>query len=190
MSSLSFSLPSQLSIFPQGRLQCCLTRQRLGPPDDPQQLLLAQLVEAAEQQVGHHGLAAVILGVHRLRLNVLQDVGDGVGEMHLADARYARHGGQGLTVTGHGQVGLEHHGRGHAQSFQGPEALQFPPCVMEVNCVTQLRHLLTLLIAVNIIVTCVHYIEVVSKYSTIRLSNIFMLVKSSRSAIVCCWLFF
>lgn len=78
-------------------------------------------------------MAGVVLGVHRLRFDILQDAGNWVGEMHLADARDARHGGQRLTVAGHGQVGLEHHGRGHAQSFQGPETLQLPACNVDIN---------------------------------------------------------
>ena len=105
-----------------------VTWQRLGPFDHPQQLFLTQPVEAVEQNVRPVGLRAVVSRVHDLRFDVFQDVEDLLGEMHLADARYARHGGQGLIVAGHGQVGLEHQGRGHAQGFQGPEALQLPAC--------------------------------------------------------------
>lgn len=73
-------------------------------------------------------LGAVVTGVHHLRFDVFQDIDDLLGELHLTDAWYARHGGQGLIVAGHGQVGLEHQGRGHAQGFQGPETLQLPAC--------------------------------------------------------------
>lgn len=44
------------------------------------------------------------------------------------DAWYTSHGGQGLTVTGHGQMGLEHQGRGQPEGLQGPKALQLPSC--------------------------------------------------------------
>lgn len=110
-----------------------VTWQGLGPLDDPQQLLLTQPVEAVEQNVRALGLAAVVARVHGLRFDVLQDVEDLLGELHLADARNARHGGQGLVVVGHGQVGLEHHGRGETQRFQGPEALQLPACDMRAR---------------------------------------------------------
>lgn len=110
-----------------------VTWQRLGPLDDPQQLFLAQPVEAAEQEMGNDGLAAVVLGVHHLRFDVFQDADDLLGELNLTDARYARHGGQGLVVAGHGQVGLEHHGRGHTQGFQGSETFQLPACVTDTR---------------------------------------------------------
>lgn len=75
--------------------------------------------------MGDFGLRVVVTRVHDLRLDVLQDVDDLLGELHLVDARDAGHGGQGLTVPGQGQVGLEHEGRGQTQRFQGSESLQF-----------------------------------------------------------------
>lgn len=110
-----------------------VTWQRLGPLDDPQQLLLAQPVEAVEQEVGHFRLRVVIAGVHGLRLDVLQNVDDLLRELHLVDARDAGHGGQGLTVPGQGQVGLEHEGRGQTQRFQGSETLQFSACDTKIK---------------------------------------------------------
>lgn len=105
-----------------------ITWQRLGPLDDPQQLFLTQSVETVEQEMRNIGLGAVITRVHDIWFDVFQDIDDLLGKLHFTDAWYARHGGQGLTVTGHGQVGLEHQGRGQSQGFQGPKALQLPAC--------------------------------------------------------------
>lgn len=119
-----------MSVCVWGGWGLAVTWQGLGPPDDPQQLPLAQPVEAVEEQVWHVRLGVVEAGVHRLRLDVLQDARDLGGEVHLADARQAGHGAQGLVAVGrHGQVRLEHQGgRRHAQRLQGPETLQLPAC--------------------------------------------------------------
>lgn len=109
-------------------LQRAVTWQRLGPLDDPQQLFLAQPVETVEQEVGNIRVGVVITYIHNLWFNVFQDTDDLLGELHLTDAWYARHGGQGLIVAGHGQVGLKHQGRGQTQGFQGPKTLQFSSC--------------------------------------------------------------
>lgn len=76
--------------------------------------------------MGNFRLRGVISRVHDVRLNVFQDVEYLLRELQLMDAWDARHGGQGLTVIGHGQVGLEHEGRGQTQGFQCPKPLQFP----------------------------------------------------------------
>ncbi len=110
-----------------------VTWQRLGPLDDPQQLFLTQPVEAGEQEVGNIGLGAVMTHVNYLGFDVFQDIDDLLGELHLTDTWYARHGVQGLTVTRHGQVGLEHQGWGQIESFQGPVTLQLPACDMNTR---------------------------------------------------------
>lgn len=83
--------------------------------------------------MGNLWLAVVKTRVHDLRFNVFQDIDDLLGELHLADAWYARHGVQGLIVAGHGQVRLEHQGRGHTQGFQCPKTLQLPACDMNTR---------------------------------------------------------
>lgn len=108
--------------------QRVVTWQTLGPLDNPQQLFLTQSVETVEQEMGNIGLCAVMTSVHNIWFDVFQDVEDLLGELHLTDTWYARHGGQGLTVTGHGQVGLEHQGRGQTQGFQGSKPFQLPAC--------------------------------------------------------------
>lgn len=108
--------------------QSVVTWQGLGPLDDPQQLFLTQPVEAVEQEMGNIGLVVVIARVYNVWFDVFQDIDDLLGELHVTDAGYARHGGQGLIVIGHGQVGLEHQGRGQTQGFQGAETLQLPAC--------------------------------------------------------------
>lgn len=98
-------------------LQRAVTWQRLGPLDDPHQLFLTQPVETVEQEMGNIGLVVVVTCVRNLWFDVFQDTDDLLGELHLTDARYERHGGQGLNITGHGQVGLEHQGWGQTQGF-------------------------------------------------------------------------
>lgn len=76
--------------------------------------------------MGTIGLRVIMTCAYNLRLNVFQDAHDLLGELNLADARDAGHGGQGLIVIGHGHVGLKHQGRSKAQGFHGAETLQFP----------------------------------------------------------------
>lgn len=110
------------------RHRAVVTWQGLGPLYNPQQLFLTQPVEAVQQKMRHFGLGGVVARVHDLRLDVFQNANYLLGELHLVDAWHTSHGGQGLAVTGHGQVGLEHQGRGQPKGFQGSEALQLPAC--------------------------------------------------------------
>lgn len=102
-----------------------VTWERFGPLDDPQKLFFTQSVETVEE-MGDLGLRVVVTDAYDLWLDVFQDGDDLLRELNLADARDASHGSQGLTVIGHGHVGLEHQGRSQAQGFNSAKALQFP----------------------------------------------------------------
>lgn len=49
--------------------------------------------------------------------NVFKDAKDLWVKVHILDAWYASHGGQGLAVTRHCHVRLEHQGRGQTEGF-------------------------------------------------------------------------
>lgn len=102
-----------------------LTWKRFGPLDNPQKLFFTQSVETVEE-MGNIELRVVITRTYNFWLNVFQDGDDLLGELNLADARDASHGTQGLTVIGHGHVGLKHQGRSQAQGFHGTKPLHFP----------------------------------------------------------------
>lgn len=102
-----------------------VTWKRFGPLDNPQKLFFTQSVETVEE-MGNIGLRVVMTCTYNLWLNVFQDGDDLLGELNLADARDASHGSQGLTVIGHGHVGLKHQGRSQAQGFHCTKTLQFP----------------------------------------------------------------
>lgn len=102
-----------------------VTWERFGPLDNPQKLFFTQSVETVEE-MGDLGLRVVVADAYDLWLDVFQDGDDLLGELNLADARDASHGSQGLTVIGHGHVGLKHQGRSQAQGFNGAKPLQFP----------------------------------------------------------------
>lgn len=102
-----------------------VTWKRFGPLDNPQKLFFTQSVETVEE-MWNIGLRVVMTCTYNLWLNVFQNGDDLLGELNLADAREASHGSQGLTVIGHGHVGLEHQGRSQAQGFHCAKTLQFP----------------------------------------------------------------
>lgn len=102
-----------------------VTWEGFGPLDNPQKLFFTQPVETVEE-MGDLGLRVVVADAYHLWLDVFQDSDDLLGELNLADARDASHGSQGLTVIGHGHVGLKHQGRSQAQGFNGAKPLQFP----------------------------------------------------------------
>lgn len=109
-------------------MQGVVTWQGFGPLYNPQQLFLTQPVETIQQKMWNFWLGGVVARVHDFRLDVFQNVNYLLGELHIVDAWYTSHGGQGLTITGHGQVGLEHQGWGQTEGFQGSKALQLPAC--------------------------------------------------------------